>query len=95
MSRETIVTDDEGNRYSFDNLATQKWLEGQSRGLDCCVEWLNAEATLLFGQRKTEDAVAMQRLADRMKSTLLPELTNRAKEHEQEFPYKLEVKKRK
>lgn len=90
MSRDTVVTDGEGNRYSFDNLSTQKWLEGHYRGLDDCADWLNSEATLLFGKRKTQEAVELQALADRMRASLRPEMVKRADVHAQEFPSKLE-----
>ncbi len=89
MSRDTIVTDADRVRYSFDNLSTQKWLEGHSAGLDACVEWLNQEALKLFGQRKTNEALAMQKLADLMRDSLRPAMVERAKEHAKEYPYTL------
>lgn len=89
MSRETLVKDNEGNTYSFDNLATQKWLEGHYSGLDQCCTWLDQKANALFGQRKRDEAIKLQSLADELKKGLRPLMVERAKEHEKEFPYKL------
>lgn len=89
MSRDTLLKDDAGTVYSFDNLATQKWLEGHYSGLDGCVEWLNSKAGKLFSARDNAAAVAMQRLSDEMKDELRPRMVARAKEHEEEFPFTL------
>ena len=89
MSRETILTDDEGNKYSLDNLATQKWLDGHYSGLDDCCAWLDQKATALFSQRKRQQATEMQELADEMKKELRPKMVKRATEHEAEYPWRL------
>lgn len=91
MSRETIVTDEEGNTYSFDNLSTQKWLDGHWSGLDQCVQWLDQQAMVLFGERKRERAVYLQTLADEMEEDLRPRMIQRAKEHAEEFPYQIDT----
>ncbi len=89
MSSEVIVTDGEGNQWSLDNYGTQKWLEGHYSGLDSCTAWLNEQSTQLFIKRKTEQAIEMQRLADRITAELRPKLVERAKVHREEFPSKV------
>lgn len=89
MSKKWIATDEFGQRLSLDNFSTQKWLDGHTAGLDVCVNWLCEKATALFAERKTQEAIAMQKLADEMQSTLRPQLQKRADEHRQEFPSEL------
>jgi hypothetical protein len=87
MSRDLLLTDKEtGDVYSFSNLSTQKWLEGHYSGLDGCVGWLMSESVELFKHRKDQEALAVRRLADRMKEALESAMRKRAKEHEIEFP---------
>lgn len=93
MGREWLATDDSGTRLSLDNLSTQKWLDGHYAGLAICVEWLNEKATGLFAQRKTNEAVEMQRLADKLDGELRPKMLKRAQEHRDEFPSDLQERK--
>lgn len=72
MSRDVILTGEDGDTYSLDNLATQKWLNGHFSGLDQCCEWLDRKAAALFGQRKRDEAVALQNLSDELKQQLRP-----------------------
>ena len=90
MSRETLIRDSNGDVYSLDNLSTQKWLDGHWSGLDQCCLWLEQKATELFGQRKREQAVELQNLADEMKKELRPQMIERAAEHAKDFPSQLE-----
>ncbi len=39
MSRDTILTEGTGVRYSYDNLKTQGWLDGHSSGLMAAAEF--------------------------------------------------------
>ncbi len=89
MSQDTLLKDTHGNVYSMDNLATQKWLEGHYSGLDQCCEWLEQRATVLFNERRLDQAVTLQKLADEMKSDLEPQMIARAQEHEKEYPSQL------
>ncbi|HTG95765.1 MAG TPA: hypothetical protein VL866_24405 [Pyrinomonadaceae bacterium] len=89
MSRETLLKDDDGEVYSLDNLATQKWLDGHYSGLDDCCAYLEKKATQLFSQRQRDKAVELQNLADELKKELRPAMVKRAKEHEVEFPSKV------
>lgn len=89
MSKDTILKDADGNVYSFDNLATQKWLEGHYSGLDECCGWLEEKAATLFRSRKREQATEMQNLADELRRELRPQMIKAAEAHETEFPYEL------
>ena len=64
-------------------------LDGHYGGLEECAAWLGARATELFQRRKTNEAVAMQQLADQMVEQLKPAMVKRAEEHATEFPYEL------
>lgn len=87
MSRDTLLTDEEGNEYSLDNLATQKWLEGHFSGLDECCNWLEIRANDLFKQRAHDKALYLQGLSDQLKQKLRPEMVKRATEHEKDHPW--------
>lgn len=89
MSRDTLLTDEEGNTYSLDSLATQKWLEGHYSGLDECCGWLEEKAATLFRMRKREEATNMQNLADELRRELRPKMIKQAERHETEFPWRL------
>lgn len=89
MSRETFLKDEDGEVYSLDNLATQKWLDGHYSGLDQCCVYLERKATELFAQRQRDKAVELQNLADELKKELRPQMVRRAEEHEREFPSKV------
>lgn len=86
MSRDYILTAEDGTRYSLDNLSTQKWLDGHYSGLDQCCEWLNDRANSLFASRETDAAIALQRLSDDMRQELRPKMIKRADEHRREYP---------
>lgn len=90
MSRDTILRDNEGNTYSLDSLATQKWLEGHYSGLDECCGWLEEKAATLFRLRKRNEAAEMQNLADELRRELRPKMIKHAEEHEREYPWQLE-----
>lgn len=87
---DTLLKDGHGNVYSMDNLGTQKWLDGHYSGLDQCCLWLEEKATALFAQRKREQAIELQNLADEMRKELKPEMVKRAQEHRAQHPAELE-----
>lgn len=63
MSRDTILKAasrerDDGTRWSLDNLATQKWLDGHAPGAERAVGWLVDEATRLFKDGDDQAATA-------------------------------------
>jgi hypothetical protein len=90
VSRDSLLKDENGIIYSLESLSTQKWLEGHYSGLDQCCQWLDQRATLLFNERKRDDAIRLQNLVDEMKRDLRPKMVKRAEEHEREFPSQVE-----
>lgn len=90
MSRDLILSDDGGGRYSFENLRTQGWLDGHAPGLEAGAVWLNDQATELFKKGDHEAAIKMQKLSREMVAAVKPVLEASAKRHEKEHPYQLE-----
>jgi hypothetical protein len=81
-----IMTDDEGRKYSYENLKTQGWLEGHSSGLDAAANYLKDLAVELFKSGKDTEAMAMRKLAEKMVQDLEPDMRKRAIAHEHNFP---------
>ncbi len=86
MSSDTIMTDDKGVRYSYDNLKTQGWLEGHESGLDAAVGFLRERATQLFANRQDGEAIRTRELADELVGELLEGMRRRAVEHARDYP---------
>jgi len=93
MSRDTILKDKDGNRYSYDNLSTQKWLDGHRPGALAVVAWLREKAVDLFRQGKDDAAVQLRKLAEDATKEVIPKLEAQASEHLVEFPIQLEKSK--
>lgn len=89
MSSDTTLTDDEGNKYSFENLATQKWLEGFPQGALSVCHHLREKAADLFRAEKHDEAIKLQKLAADIQATLVPEMEKRAAVHKKTHPYEL------
>ena len=87
---DTILTDENGARYSFANIKTQGFLNGHTSGLDAAVDWLKERAVSLFRDGKDEAATSLRKLAEDMKHALRPAMEQRARRHEREFPYVIE-----
>lgn len=90
MSRDAILVDPEdGERYSFDNFSTQKWLEGHRPGLDLGADFLKRKAIKLFTEGKHDEAIAMQDLAKEMLREVMPGIEKRVNEHAVTHPFRL------
>lgn len=89
MSRDTILKDEEGNLYSFDNLSTQRWLEGHLPGVELAVGLIRDRALKAFAAKKDTEAIALRNLADEILAELTPKVKLRAAEHEKNHPYEL------
>lgn len=90
MSRDTILFDEAGVRYSYDNLKTQGWLNGHASGLDVAAEFLRERAVKLFRDGKDEEATRLRRLAEEMVKELRPQMEERSKEHARNYPILVE-----
>lgn len=89
MSRDTILISESGKQYSFDNLATQKWLEGKPVGVGCAAKYIRDKAVDLFRDGKHEEAIKMQKLAADIEADLVPRLHDDAKNHAMNHPFEL------
>jgi hypothetical protein len=91
MSCDTTLTDEDGNRYSFDNLATQKWLDGHAQGARIACNRLRDKAAEMFRAERHREAVEIQNLATSIEATLIPELEKQAAVHKNTHPYELKT----
>lgn len=91
MSSDTILTDDAGVRYSYDNLKTQGWLDGHACGLEAAVKFVHEHAVTLFRAGKDDEAARARRLAEDMLKELHPQMVRRAKDHAKNHPIILEA----
>jgi hypothetical protein len=85
-----ILKDEDGDRYSFNNIRTQGWLNGHTSGLDEAVKWLKERGVTLFRDGQDDAAKNLRRLAEDMDRALRPGMESRAKRHEQEHPARFE-----
>ncbi len=90
MSSDLILTDEDGVRYSYDNLRTQGWLDGHMSGLDIAAEFLRERAVKLFRDGKDDEATRLRRLAEEMAKELSPQMEKRSKEHARNNPIVIE-----
>lgn len=86
---DTILRDKRGNRYSYDRIASQGYLEGQPVGLNAARAFLCREAVKLFEAGKDDQAVAMRSLAERMEKEVKPGLEAAAAAHKRDYPDEL------
>jgi hypothetical protein len=86
MSRETLLTDEDGTKYSYENIKTQGWLIGHTSGLDAAINYLKDRAVELFRDGKDDAAIGCRRLAEAMDKALRPDMERNSKRHEKEFP---------
>jgi len=89
MSRDAILKDEDGERYSYDKFATQKWLEGQPAGADKAAHWLEELAVEHFRAGRDAEAKLLREVAAKLRQTLVPTLKKEATEHERKYPYQL------
>jgi hypothetical protein len=91
MGQDTILTADDGSRWSFDNLTTQHWLRGHESGANDVVAWLMDLACEFFRDGKIEEACRLRSITLDARDSVVPKLRARAEQHAREFP--AEVKK--
>lgn len=93
MSSDTILKAPDGKRYSLDNLATQKWLDGHVPGAEQVEGWLRHEAGERFKNGRDDEASMLRRLADHVRDKIAPEMRRKAENFELEHPFELEPPK--
>lgn len=86
MSRDTILTDSDGVRYSYDNLRTQSWLEGHTPGAEEAVVVILEKAVSLFREGHHQKAIEMQNLAKEIEEKVTHTQAERSKRHGKEYP---------
>jgi hypothetical protein len=90
MSRDVILTDEAGVRYSYENLRTQGWLDGHASGLESAADFLLDRAVKLFRDGKDDEAVRLRRLAEEMVKDLRPQMERNSEAHVQNHPIVIE-----
>lgn len=89
MSRDTILRDDDGNRWSMDNISNHSYMLGHVAGAERVAVWLEAIAVEMFRDRDDKGAVAMREIADQVRAKIVPELREAAAKHKADYPAKL------
>jgi len=89
MSRDTLLVDPQGVRYSYDNIKTQGWLDGHVGGTEDAANYLLQKAVTLFKQGRHEQAIAMQKLGEELIAVLKPLQEKKASEHRENFSEEL------
>ncbi len=91
MSSDTILKDADGRTYSYDNLSTQRFLEGKSPGAREVIEWMRERAVSLFRVGKDEQAIFLRSLAAEVSTIVPSKLDREAQDHETAFPITFSV----
>ena len=86
MSRDAILTDADGVRYSFDHLTIEHWLRGHVSGAEAAVAWLIEQGVEHFRAGRIDRATELHRLALQLKAAVIPPLEARVREHERAYP---------
>lgn len=92
MSSDWIATDQDGEKIDLENLATQKWLEGQYVGVQVAVDRLSSVAAEHFRRGDDKLAHAMRDAATSLKS-LIGELKKNADVHAKVHPFKIKERR--
>lgn len=85
MSSDTILKDENGVLYSYDNIKTQAWLDGHEPGIEQVAHILLERSKALFALKKDDDAVLLRNLSDEIKETAKAARAH-AKKHADEYP---------
>lgn len=86
MSRDVILKDDGGTRFSYDNIRGGGYKWGEVSGVDSASGWLNEKAVELFRIGKDSEAVALRELAKELRATLGKESRRMATVHDEQYP---------
>lgn len=83
---DTQLTDEHGNRYSYDNIATLQWLRGHVPGVEAAANWIKERAVKLFQEGKYAEAQRLREMAIELTMALVPDMEKRAKQQEHDYP---------
>jgi hypothetical protein len=86
MSHDVILTDDDGVRWSRDNLSTNAWLRGHFPGAEAFHQKLLERARRLFDDGKYDEAKTLRELSIAVLRELQPELDRAVAQHKQNYP---------
>lgn len=86
MSCDLEMRDESGNIWSYDNIRTQSWLEGQRVGAEAFAGALTERAVELFRVGKDDEARKLRTMAAELLVTLKANMNKAADEHKKAFP---------
>jgi ribosomal protein S26 len=86
---DTILKDDEGQTYSYDNIKTQGWVDGHVAGAQCVAAFLREKAVAAFSAKKDVEAKLFRELADEVIAAVVPDLQRKAEQHMKRHPERL------
>ena len=92
MSRDAILTSDDGTRYSYDALTTQSFLEGHAPGAQAAASWLVDRAILLFRAGRDDEARLLRETAAALLKEVIPKLEKQKADHARDYPTKFDGK---
>lgn len=92
MSKDTILRDAEGVRYSYDNIKTQGWLDGHEPGAEVIAGIIKERAVKSFAEGRDKEAVFLRSLAEEIVDKHIPAMKARAKKNEKDHPEVMEAK---
>ena len=91
MSKDIVLTDEDGRRYSYENLQTLSWLDGHLRGIEAAAGWLKRRASGLFEAGRDEEAVALRNMVDEMLGELGLSMKARSSVHSEMHPVEVDA----
>jgi hypothetical protein len=86
MSKENILKDAEGVRYSYENIMTQGWLEGHAPGAEFIAGIINVRAQKCFSEGNDKDAFLLRSLAREILDLHVPTMKLKAEQNAKQHP---------
>lgn len=86
MSRNHYFVTDDGEKYSFENLANDNYHRGHTPGVDAAHKHLMGVASELFLKGETAKAEVIRDAANKMQSTLTKVFKTQAEEFAKKYP---------
>ena len=91
MGKDIVLTDEDGRRYSYENLQTLSWLDGHLRGIEAAAGWLKRRASGLFEVGRDEEAVALRNIVDEMLGELGVSMKARSSAYREIHPAEIDA----